>query len=392
LEYADMQNIYPPDFQTYLLKLGELTLKGENRGAFEAVLQRNLRASLKGTGALLTVTNGRYFVHAPETASDRVASALDRLFGITGWAKTRVCAKNIDAIHGACIEEARLLLKTPIKTFKIEARRADKSFPLDTFGIMASAGEAVLNAVPELTVDVRGPDAVITVEIREKAYVYANARKGLRGLPVGVAGKGLLLLSGGIDSPVAGFMMAGRGLRIDAVHFHSYPYTSEESRQKVMKLADRLALYAPGVHLRLIGFTRVQTRIKEAAPQPWATVLLRMAMIDAADRLARANGCKCLISGESLSQVASQTIENITCTESRATLPILRPLIGMDKEDITRIAEKIGTYPLSILPYEDCCTLFSPPHPVLRGNLAEARDLYEKLGADALIEEALQEN
>ncbi|MDR2194494.1 MAG: tRNA 4-thiouridine(8) synthase ThiI [Treponema sp.] len=375
----------------YLLKIGELTLKGENRGGFEQVLRRNARSMLKGTGARLVTTDGRYFVHAPENASEKVEFVLDHLFGITGWATTRFCEKAVEAVCAECIAEARGLLANGVKTFKVEARRADKRFPLDSYGLMATAGEAVLDALPALHVDVHKPEAVITVEIREKAYIYSNARKGLRGLPVGTAGHGLLLLSGGIDSPVAGFLMAGRGLYIDAVHFHSYPYTSDEARQKVIRLAEILGRYTCGVRLHIVSFTAVQMRIKEAAPPAWTTVLLRMAMMEAAETIARRHGYACLISGESLSQVASQTIENIRCTESRATLPVLRPLIGMDKESITRIAEKIGTYETSILPYEDCCVLFSPKHPVLRGKVEEASAYYEQLDIGACIEEAVQE-
>ncbi|MDR2448066.1 MAG: tRNA 4-thiouridine(8) synthase ThiI [Treponema sp.] len=385
-----------PAAATYLLKLGELTLKGENRGGFEQVLRRNARSLLKGTGAQLVVTDGRYFIHASEDASEKIEFALDHLFGITGWAKTRFCEKTIEAVCKACVEEARALLANDaggggVKTFKVEARRTDKRFPLESYGIMATAGDAVLEAIPALKVDVHKPDAVITVEIREKAYIYAGNRKGLRGLPVGTAGRGLLLLSGGIDSPVAGFLMAGRGMSIDAVHFHAYPYTSKEARDKVVLLAEILGVYTFGVRLHIVGFTKVQMRIKGNAPAAWTTILLRMAMMEAAESIARQERCKCLISGESLSQVASQTIENIRCTESRTTLPILRPLIGMDKESITGIAEKIGTYKTSILPYEDCCVLFSPRHPTLRGDVEEASAYYERLEIGSLIKEAARE-
>jgi thiamine biosynthesis protein ThiI len=250
-----------------------------------------------------------------------------------------------------------------------------------------------LEAWPGLEVDVHNPDAVINVEIREKAYLYAmqggRGQRGLRGLPVGTAGRGLLLLSGGIDSPVAGFMMLSRGMAVDAVYFHAYPYTSEEARQKVLSLAEILGSYALGVRLHTVGFTEVQLRIKEGAPEAWSTVLLRMAMMECAEKLAQKRHLKCLITGESLSQVASQTIENITCTQSRLDLPVLRPLIGMDKEEIIRKAEAIGTYTTSILPYEDCCVIFSPPHPVLRGSPEEAGKLYEALRLEALIDEAL---
>jgi thiamine biosynthesis protein ThiI len=240
-----------------------------------------------------------------------------------------------------------------------------------------------------LRVDVRSPRGIIEVEIREKAYVYGAVRKGRRGLPVGTAGRGLLLLSGGIDSPVAGYMMAARGMGIDAVYFHAHPYTSDEARQKVITLAKIVGRYSLGIRLSVVGFTQVQTRIRERAREEWTTVMLRMAMMECAEKLAGIRKAKCLISGESLSQVASQTIENITCTESRVTIPVLRPLIGMDKEGIIQTAAAIGTYETSILPYEDCCVLFSPPHPILRGNTAEANRLYEQLELGDLIGEAL---
>lgn len=374
----------------YLLKLGELTLKGENRSSFEQILKRNLYTLLQGTEARIITTNGRYFVHAASGDQQQVECALDHLFGISGWAKTRICEKNIEAIREACIEEGRTLLERGAKTFKAEARRTDKRFPLDSYGLMAEAGEAILGAIPLLKVDVHAPDALITIEIREKAYVYGSVKRGLRGLPVGTAGRGLLLLSGGIDSPVAGFLMASRGMGIDAVYFHAYPYTSEEARQKVIRLAEIVGAYTFGIRLHIVSFTQVQMRIKERAPVAWTTILLRMAMMEGAERIAFRIRSKCLISGESLSQVASQTIENIRCTESRVRLPVLRPLIGMDKESIIRLAEKIDTYETSILPYEDCCVLFSPLHPILRGTVEEAGTLYEALELGALLEEAIQ--
>jgi thiamine biosynthesis protein ThiI len=376
---------------TFLLKPGELTLKRGNKKEFERALKRNLEVLLHSTGALVTAAKGRYFVQCPEDEAEKAEEALSHLIGIAGWARARVCGKTPEEVFRSCVETAGECYRKGIKTFKIEARRTDKSFPLDSYGIRSRGGDAVLEAWPGLRVDVHKPGALIQVEIREKAYVYGLERRGLRGLPVGTAGRGLLLLSGGIDSPVAGFMMLCRGMRVDAVYFHAYPYTSDEARQKVLRLAEILGRYALGMRLYTVGFTAVQMRIKERAPEPWSTVLLRMAMAECAEKLARKARLKCLVTGESLSQVASQTIENISCTQSRVSLPVLRPLIGMDKEDITRKAEAIGTYPVSILPYEDCCVIFSPPHPVLRGKPEEAGALYEKLELAGLIDEALGE-
>jgi len=373
----------------YLIKPGELTLKGGNRKSFENILRRNLAAMLKGSGAQAVTGNGRFYLRCPPETEGRAEDALDRLIGISGWAKTRIAEKTQEAVIAACIEEGKILLEKGISSFKIEARRTDKSFPLDSYQIRCLAGEAVRKEVPELKVDVHKPGGVIEVEIREKAYIFGNTRQGRRGLPVGTAGRGLLLLSGGIDSPAAGYLMAARGMALDAVYFHAYPYTSEKAREKTVKLAEILGRYTMGVRLFVVSFTPVEARIKERAPEAWRTVLLRMAMMECAEKLALSRGDKCLISGESLSQVASQTIENISCTQSRVKLPVLRPLIGANKEDIVSLAESIGTYATSILPYQDCCVLFSPPHPVLRGDPIEAGKLYEALEIEPLIEEAL---
>ncbi|MDR1899842.1 MAG: tRNA 4-thiouridine(8) synthase ThiI [Treponema sp.] len=375
----------------WLLKLGELTLKGGNRESFEQVLKRNILTLLgKGRGRVETAS-GRFYIYCPEEEAERTEEILSRLLGISGWARTVRCEKTVEAVLRACEEEGKKLYRRGMRTFKIEARRTDKRFPLDSYGIRCQGGDAVLRAVPELRVDVKKPEGIIEVEIRERAYVFGGAQRGLQGLPVGTAGRGLLLLSGGIDSPVAGFLMASRGMGIDAVYFHAFPYTSDEARRKVLRLAEIVGSYTMGIRLWTVGFTAVQKRIRERAPLDWTTVLLRMAMMEGAEKIARRVRNKCLITGESLSQVASQTVENLSCTESRVRLPVLRPLIGTGKEDIIRIAEKIGTYETSILPYEDCCILFSPPHPVLRGNAEEAGKLYEGLELENLIDEALGE-
>jgi thiamine biosynthesis protein ThiI len=288
------------------------------------------------------------------------------------------------------VEAARECRERGAATFKLEARRTDKSFPLDSFQIRKEGGSVVLEQVPGLKVDVHKPDAVIKVEIREKAYVYGMERRGMGGLPAGTAGRGLLLLSGGIDSPVAGCLMTARGMGLDAVYFHAYPYTSDEARQKVVKLAEIVGSYGMGVRLHTVSFTDVQTRIRDRAPEAWRTVLLRIAMMECAENLARMKRLKCLISGESLSQVASQTIENIACIESRIGIPVLRPLIGLDKQEIIRLAKNLGSYETSILPYADCCVLFSPPHPILRGGAEEAGQLYEQQELSPLIAGALK--
>jgi thiamine biosynthesis protein ThiI len=377
----------------YLVKPGELTLKGGNRAGFERILLRNLAAMLRAgaPGSRIESRQGRIYVYGEEENAPAIEGILSRLMGISGWALTRRCEKTPEAVLAACVEAARQLRDGGAGSFKIEARRTDKRFPLSSGEICAAAGDAVRAALPELRVDVHRPQGIISVEIRERAYVYGGGNRGRRGLPAGSAGRGLLLLSGGIDSPVAGCLMAGRGMGLDAAYFHTPPYTSPEALDKTIRLAEIIGSYAMGIRLYAVNFTGVQKRIAERSPAEWSTVLLRMAMMDAASAIARRTGAKCLITGESLSQVASQTIENIRCTESRAALPVLRPLIGLDKEAITLLAKDFGAYETSILPHPDCCVLFSPVHPVLRGNPEEAAALYDALEPGGLIGEAIRD-
>ncbi|MDR1147395.1 MAG: tRNA 4-thiouridine(8) synthase ThiI [Spirochaetaceae bacterium] len=375
----------------YLLKPGELALKGGNRESFMKALIRNLAVMLRGTGASITRTDGRLYVNCPAETETACENALSRLAGITGWAKARKSEKSIEAVMSAAVDEARGAYEAKARSFKVEARRTDKSFPLNSHEICCMAGDRIVSAFPSFAVDVHSPEVTINIEIRERAYIYGREHKGLRGLPVGVSGRGMLLLSGGIDSPVAGYLAALRGMRIFAVYFHAYPYTPDEARQKVVRLAEIIGGYAMGVNLSVVSFTKVEQLIKDAAPPEWSTVLLRMAMMDCASTLAAKKRCKCLITGESLGQVASQTIENISCAESRSRLPVLRPLITFDKESIIKYAVKIGTYKTSILPYSDCCAIFSPPHPIIHAPLNEAAALYGSIGLDALINEALSE-
>jgi len=378
---------------TWLLKPSELTLKGDNRKSFEGVLKSNIQRLLsKIEGKIsLKFTAGRYYIIAPEEKSDEIENILSHLIGISGWAKTITCEKTKEAVLAAAIEEGKKIYEQGVRTFKIDARRTDKSFPMSSYELCCEGGNVVTNAFSDMKVDIHNPQDTIKIEIREKAFVYSGGKKGLYGLPVGTAGRGMLLLSGGIDSPVAGFFMATRGMNIDAVHFHAYPYTSLEAKQKVIKLAQLTGEYCMGIKLYILNFTKVQMRIKERSPSEWSTVLFRMAMMEAAEKAARKIKCKCLITGESLSQVASQTVENITCTQSRIKLPVFRPLIGISKEVIINESKRIGTFETSIQPYEDCCTLFTPKHPVLRGNVAEANELYEKLELEELIDEALSD-
>ncbi|MDO5766777.1 MAG: tRNA uracil 4-sulfurtransferase ThiI [Spirochaetales bacterium] len=372
---------------TYLGKLGELTLKGSNLKSFEKLLVQNAKSYLLSVEAKVHLNFGRLYIECDESACPAVEFTLDHLTGITGWAKAEVCGKNIESIQKKVLELAESEKKRSAKTFKIEAKRSDKSFELDSYGIMREAGNLVYEQ-KLLDVDVHSPDVIFTVEVRDKVYVYSDSKKGCRGLPVGCSGKGLLLLSGGLDSPVAGYRMIRRGMTVECVYFHSYPYTSEEAQKKVEKLAEIVSGYGIRLHLNTIPFTQVQMQIKKKSPENYTTLMLRMCMMKVATMLAKRIGADCLITGESLGQVASQTVENMAVTESACGLPLLRPLVGLDKEEIIATAREIGTYETSILPYEDCCVLFSPKHPVLRAPLDEAQEIFKSLEVDSLIEEA----
>lgn len=375
------------DSAVYLVKVGELTLKGGNLKDFEQRLQQNAQLYLEGKRAKVQIRAGRMYIEGPAESAQGIEYALSHLVGIAGWARATVVDKEIDAIREAVVAEALKAKAAGKKTFKIEARRGDKAFPLNSYEIARLMGEAVFDP-GILAVDVHKPDVVITVEIRERSYVYGPENPGIRGLPCGTGGKGLLLLSGGIDSPVAGFRMLRRGMKVDGLYFHSHPYTSPEAQQKVEDLAKILARYGVGTHLNIVPFTAVQQHIRDNAPPDYATVLLRMCMMKVANMLCAITGAKTIITGESLGQVASQTIENLTVTNAYADYPVLRPLIGMDKDEIITVAKEIGTYEISILPYEDCCVLFSPRHPMLRAELATTSEIYDALKIDDMLKQA----
>ena len=370
---------------TYLAKLGELTLKGSNLQEFENLLTKNTKKCLAGKNVKIQLRAGRVYIECEEEDCQAVEFTLNHLLGITGWAKTVTCEKSIEAINEAVFEIAKIQAEKGAKTFKIDARRSDKKFPLNSYQICCESAGKVESI---MKVDVHKPDVVIYVEVREKVFVYVDSNVGCRGLPVGSSGKGLLLLSGGLDSPVAGYRMLRRGMKIECCYFHSYPYTSEEAKQKVVTLAQKLAYYGITTYLNIIPFTDVQMKIKEKAPEAWSTLILRVCMMKVANILAKRCNAKCIITGESVGQVASQTIENMTVTEHFSDFPLLRPLCGMDKEEIIKDAYFIDTYETSILPYEDCCVLFSPRHPVLRGTVEQAEEIYKSLEVDDLINEA----
>ncbi len=384
---------------TYLARLGELTLKGGNIKEFENRLVHNTKSYLESVKAHVQLRAGRMYIDCPEESCAAVEFTLNHLIGITGWAKTHVCEKSLDSIKKAVMIEALKAKEKGAKTFKIETRRSEKSFPLNSYELSCEAAGEVFDQ-KILSVDVHNPDLTIRIEIRERCFVYSDAQKGCRGLPVGTGGKGLLLLSGGLDSPVAGYRMMRRGMKVSCVYFHAYPYTSAEAQKKVEDLAQIISLYGIETHINIIPFTDVQLAIRKLTKdlpyyndipvESYSTLLLRMCMMKTASILAQHIHSQCLITGESLGQVASQTIENMAVTEHACSFPLVRPLIGLDKEEIIDTAKFIQTYETSILPYEDCCVLFSPKHPVLKARIEDASALFEKLNVDHLLQEAFE--
>jgi thiamine biosynthesis protein ThiI len=374
----------------YLIKPGEILLKKENQREFSRRLIQELKARLSPISVRIEEFPGRFFLFVDETKAERCEFVLSHCPGLNGFARTRLCLKNYAPILDAALAEASQRVAEGKRSFKVEVRRSDKSFPLGSYELAAKLGEEILNAEPSLRVDVHKPDFVVAIEIRERAYVYSQNIPGPRGLPTGSSAKLLLLLSGGIDSPVAGYMMALRGSPIECIHFHSYPYTSKEAQEKVEKLALALTAWCGHTRLWMLPFTDVQMAIKRSAPEETSTLMFRSAMMEAADILAERIGAKALVTGESLGQVASQTAEAMALTQSSLDIPVFRPLVGLDKEQTVGLATKIGTFELSTLPYEDCCVLFSPPHPLLKPDLKKGASLYRSLGLRPLIEESLR--
>ena len=375
-----------------LCKYGEIILKGANRRYFEDLLCKQLKQRAREYGRFEIYRSQSTIYIDPQDDfcdMDGMLSAARKVFGIVAVCRAAVCDKNMDAI----CETAKTYLPLYLagkRTFKVEAKRSDKRFEKDSMEIAAEVGGAVLEACQPIRVDVRNPDVVVRVEIREYgAYVHAGQFKGAGGMPIGSNGRGLLLLSGGIDSPVAGYMMAKRGVTIEALHFESYPYTSEQARDKVLRLARILSEYAGGeVIVHVVSLTHIQEELVKHCAEDYFTLLLRRYMMAIADRVAEQFKCGALITGESVGQVASQTMEALGVTNPLATRPVFRPCIGMDKEEIITIARQIGSFETSIEPYEDCCTVFTPKHPRTRPELAKVLVEERKLDFDALVEEA----
>ncbi len=384
-------------FQAFLIKYGEIGLKGKNRHVFEEALVRQIKNALRVTGNTdfqVSRINGRIFVHAPEDYDyELTLSALSRVFGVTGICPVCVIPNRTPAgIAGAVVDFIRENYSRHDFTFKVNTRRANKAYPVNSMELDALVGEAVLEAFPDMRVDVHDPQEMIHIELRkEDIYLYSLIIKGPGGMPVGTGGKAMLLLSGGIDSPVAGYMIAKRGVQIDAVYFHAPPYTSERAKQKVIDLGRIVSGYAGVIYLHVINFTDIQMYIYDQCPHEELTIIMRRYMMRIAERLALASDCLGLVTGESIGQVASQTMKSLLATNEVCTLPVYRPLIGFDKQEIIEIARQINTFETSILPYEDCCTIFVAKHPVTKPNLNIIRrsELRLKEKIDSLVEEAV---
>lgn len=377
-----------------LVKMGELVLKGLNRRQFEDKLIKNIKKTLRHLGEFEIKNAQSTITIIPQDELidlDDVCEQVRKIFGIVTYSRAAVCPeKTLESILETAPEYLAEQLKE-VKTFKVEAKRSDKRFPYKSPEIARETGAAVLRAFPHLKVDVRNPELVVNVEVRDyEAYVRGAALKGAGGIPVGTGGNAVILISGGIDSPVAAYMMAKRGIRLTAVHFASPPYTSERAEQKVVKLLKKVAQYSGDMNMYTVPFTEMQEAIRDKCPEEYFTLIMRRLMMKISERIALDKGCKALITGESLGQVASQTIGALGCTDNATNLPVFRPLIGMDKQEIVDISYKIDTYETSIEPYEDCCTVFTPKHPRTNPSLEKVIEAEALGNFEPMIEKALE--
>lgn len=377
----------------FIVRCGEAALKGHNKSYFEKMLVDRIKKLLKRfEKTTVTRQEGLIFVRADESiSSDEIIKEISKVFGVASISPAEETAPNMEDIFDTAAEYMQKLIdEKGVKTFKVEAKRADKNFPVKSPDIARQVGGAVLKRCKVLSVDVHDPDVHLYVNVRrDKAYIYQQKIKGFGGLPLGTNGKGLVLLSGGIDSPVAAFMMAKRGMMIEALHFHSYPYTSQRAREKVEELAGKLAIYCSRFKMHVVNLLPIQEQIVQNCPEEETTILVRRFMMKIAQEIAKKNGCGMLITGESLGQVASQTSHSLICTDAAVDIPVMRPLIALDKVDIMEIAKDIGTYDISIQPYEDCCTVFLPKHPVTKPKLDRILASESLLDVDKLVEDAV---
>lgn len=382
-------------YKSFLIKYGEIGVKGKNRYLFEDALMKQIRIALTAVEGEFVVSKelGRIYVDADKDYDeDEVISALTKVFGIVAVCPmVRIEDKDFENLKKAVVEYMDKVYENKKITFKVDTRRADKNYPGTSETINADLGEAILNAFPEIRVDVRKPDVLLKVEIRRYINIYSLSIPGPGGMPIGTNGRAMLLLSGGIDSPVAGYMIAKRGVTVEAVYFHAPPYTSERAKQKVIDLAQIVSQYAGPINLHIVNFTDIQLYIYENCPHEELTIIMRRYMMKIAERIGRSNQDMALITGESIGQVASQTVQSLVTTNEVCTMPVFRPLIGFDKQEIVEIAEKIGSYETSIQPYEDCCTIFVAKHPVTKPDLDHIHQSEEKMSEkiDALVEEAI---
>lgn len=376
-----------------LLKDGEIVLKGLNRRTFEDVLKKNIRHAISHLGSF-EIKSAQSIIYVKPLSDDidldEACLKISRVFGIVSYSRAAICEeKTLESIIATAPVYLEKELKA-VKTFKVEARRSDKRFPYKSPEICAELGGVILDKFPHLSVDVHNPDLIVNVEVRDfGAYVHGAAHKGAGGIPVGTSGNAAILISGGIDSPVAAYMMAKRGLKLTAVHFASPPYTSKRAEDKVVRLLRRVSRYAGKMTMYTVPFTKIQKTIKNECPEELFTIIMRRLMMQISSRIVADNDCTALITGESLGQVASQTIGALSCTDDAADLLVFRPLIGMDKQEIIDISYKIDTYDISIEPYEDCCTVFTPKHPRTRPVLKYVKEAQEKANFEPMIEEAL---
>ena len=383
-------------FQSFLIKYAEIGVKGKNRYVFEDALVDQIRFALKKVDGSFDVhkTSGRIYVDAKsEFDYDETVCALQKVFGISGICPVVfVEDQGFEQLGRDVIKYMDEVYPDKNMTFKVQARRARKNYPMDSTEINRELGAVLLDAFPELSVDVHEPQIYLNVEIREKIYIYSKIIPGPGGMPIGTSGKAMLLLSGGIDSPVAGYMISKRGVKLEAVYFHAPPYTSERAKQKVVDLAQYVSDYAGPMRLHVINFTDIQLYIYDKCPHDELTIIMRRYMMRIAEMIAQETGCHGLVTGESIGQVASQTMQSLACTNDVCTMPVYRPLIAFDKQDIVDISEKINTYETSIQPYEDCCTIFVAKHPVTKPNVnvirIHERNLEEKI--DEMVKEAME--
>ena len=379
--------------EIFLLKLGEIVLKGANKRQFEDKLRQNVRRRMKPFGNFdVYIMQSTVYVEPVDEMADLDGAweACRSIFGLVSLCRCRACEKDLDSIFNTI--EAYLGDDLECAdSFKVESKRSDKAFPLTSIGISQEIGGRLAEAHPNCRVDVHHPEYTVYVEVRDlAAYVHGPALPGAGGLPTGVGGRAMCLLSGGIDSPVAAYMIAKRGVEIEAVHFFSYPYTSQLARDKVMELARLVTKYCGRMTVNIVSFTHIQETIRDNCPEEFFTLIMRRFMMEIAQRIAKDDGCGALITGENLGQVASQTMQAMTVTGAVVDIPIFMPLIGMDKEEIVTIARKIGTLETSILPYEDCCTVFTPKHPKTKPTIGQLIHAEHKLDRESLIQEALQ--